>query len=85
MAFAEGGIVPGVGRGDTVPAILTPGEHVADKELTDGLRGMVRNGGADSGRGPVHLHYHPTYHVQTIDGDGIRATLTEHADEVRAR
>jgi hypothetical protein len=81
MAFAEGGMVPGVGRGDVVPAVLTPGEHVADKELTDGLRGLVRSGGASSNRGDVHLHFRPTYHVQTIDGDGIRATLTEHADE----
>jgi hypothetical protein len=81
MAFADGGMVPGVGRGDIVPAMLTPGEHVADKELTDGLRGMVRNGGTGGGHSPVHLHYRPTYHVNTIDGDGIRGTLSKHADE----
>jgi hypothetical protein len=83
MAFAGGGIVPGVGRGDIVPAMLTPGEHVADKELTDGLRGMVKNGGAGGGH-TTHLHYRTTYHVQTIDGDGIRATLKTHADEFSA-
>jgi hypothetical protein len=40
-----GGVVPGVGNEDTFPAMLTPGEHVADQELTNGLRNLVRNGG----------------------------------------
>jgi hypothetical protein len=30
--FAEGGQVPGTGTGDTVPAMLTPGEYVVPKE-----------------------------------------------------
>ena len=60
MAFADGGMVPGVGRGDIVPAMLTPGEHVADKELTDGLRGMVRNGGASGGY-PCPFPLSPAY------------------------
>jgi hypothetical protein len=80
MAFEKGGMVPGVGRGDIVPAMLSPGEHVDDKELTDGLRGMVRNGGASAAT-HVSVNYRPVYHVQTIDGDGIRGTLTAHADE----
>jgi phage-related protein len=29
--YAEGGPVPGIGSGDTVPAMLTPGEHVLTK------------------------------------------------------
>ncbi|HEY2363489.1 MAG TPA: hypothetical protein VGK36_20375 [Candidatus Angelobacter sp.] len=80
MAFEKGGLVPGVGRGDVVPAVLSPGEHVDDKELTDGLRGMVRNGGAGP-RNHVQVHYRPTYHVSTIDGDGIRGVLQEHSEE----
>jgi hypothetical protein len=80
MAFNEGGMVPGIGNTDSVRAMLTPGEHVADQKLTEGLRGMVRDGGAQS-KSPITLHYRPTYHVQTIDGDGIKRTLTKHADE----
>jgi hypothetical protein len=80
MAFAEGGIVPGVGRGDIVPAILTPGEHVADKELTEGLRGMVRNGGASVGHA-IHVHgvqFAPIIHA--LDADGVDAVLTKHQE-----
>jgi hypothetical protein len=80
MAFADGGIVPGVGRGDTVPAVLTPGEHVADKELTDGLRGMVRSGaGAHKA---THVHVHNTYHVSALDGGGMEEVLARHNDTV---
>lgn len=32
--FAEGGTVPGVGSGDSVPAMLTPGEFVVTKSAT---------------------------------------------------
>jgi len=80
MAFNEGGLVPGIGNRDTVPAMLTPGEHVADRQLTEGLRNMVRDGGGGP-RHVVHLNYRPTYHVNTIDGNGIRDTLQQHADE----
>lgn len=31
--FASGGLVPGVGNGDTVPALLTPGEFVVTKDV----------------------------------------------------
>ena len=34
MGFANGGIVPGVGSKDTIPALLTPGESVITKEAT---------------------------------------------------
>jgi len=80
MAFETGGIVPGVGNKDTVPAMLTPGEAVLPKNLTDNLRSASRSG--SSGNGPeVHIHHSPTYHVQTIDGDGIKQVLTEHAEQ----
>ena len=35
MRFASGGIVPGTGNGDTVPALLTPGESVVNKKATE--------------------------------------------------
>ena len=45
FAFAEGGIVPGVGNKDTVPALLTPGEVVVPKsnfeDLQKSLQGSV--------------------------------------------
>jgi len=34
MKFADGNIVPGMGNKDTVPAMLTPGEFVVNKEAT---------------------------------------------------
>jgi hypothetical protein len=34
MKFNKGNIVPGVGNTDTVPAMLTPGEFVINKEST---------------------------------------------------
>lgn len=79
MAFADGGIVPGAGNFDSVPAILTPGEHVSDKSLTEGLRRMVSEGPANN-RPPVHVHVRPTYHVNTIDGDGMQDALNRHSD-----
>ena len=42
-AFAEGGIVPGWGDGDTVRARLTPGELVIDKRLTNRIRDAMDN------------------------------------------
>jgi hypothetical protein len=77
MAFEEGGIVPGVGRGDTVPAMLTPGEGVVPKGVMEGLSDMARNGGFNQ-QGAVHVHVRPTYHLQALDGDGIHKVLQKH-------
>jgi hypothetical protein len=78
MAFEDGGIVPGVARGDVVPAMLEPGEGVLSKKIMDNLK----NGSGNHERGgEVHIHHSPTYHVQTIDGDGIRQVLDKHSDE----
>jgi hypothetical protein len=83
MAFESGGIVPGVGRGDTVPAMLTPGEGVVPRGVMDGLSNIARNGGFDKSQGStVHLHVRPTYHVQTIDGDGMQAALEKHSGQL---
>ena len=37
--FADGGLVPGHGFGDTVPAMLTPGERVLTKDQQRGMSG----------------------------------------------
>jgi hypothetical protein len=82
MAF-EGGTdgVPGIERSDVVPAMLTPGEGVVPGGVMDNLRQMARNGGFDNNRATVNLHYRPTYHVQTIDGDGVQGMLEKHSQE----
>ena len=84
MAFAGGtDAVPGVGRGDSVPSMLTPGEGVVPGGVMDGLRAMARNGTLGGGGTTVnHFHHSPTYHVNTIDGDGMRGALEKHADQV---
>jgi hypothetical protein len=83
MAF-EGGTdrVPGIGRGDVVPSMLSPGEGVVPGGVMDGLRNVARNGGFES-RGPVTVHVRPTYIVNTIDGDGMRDTLEKHSDQLQ--
>jgi tape measure domain-containing protein len=48
LALAEGGIVPGVGNKDTVPALLTPGEVVVPKKNFGDLQdSFVRGAVAD--------------------------------------
>jgi hypothetical protein len=43
MAFGEGGIVPGVGSSDSVPARLMPGEIILPTDLSKGLQNMATN------------------------------------------
>lgn len=77
--YEGGGIVPGVGRGDVVPAMLTPGEGVIPKNLMDGLQTAARSGGTGGGQN-YHVHVRPTYHVNTIDGDGMHDALEKHSN-----
>jgi len=41
--FATGNIVPGTGNTDTVPAMLTPGEFVVNKEATKNNLGLLKS------------------------------------------
>mgnify|MGYP000964744448 CR=1 FL=1 len=43
MHFAEGGVVPGVGNQDTVPALLTPGEIVINPKKGQGMGSIEVN------------------------------------------
>jgi hypothetical protein len=79
MAFERGGVVPGVGRGDVVPAMLTPGEGVVPGGVMDGLTKMARDGGF-RGQSVTHVHVRPTYNVQAIDGKGMGDALEKHND-----
>lgn len=83
MAFQSGTEgVPGVGTGDVVPALLEPGEGVVPKGVMEGLRNMANSGGFNGGN-TTHVHVRPTYHVQTIDGDGMKAALEKHTDQLQ--
>jgi hypothetical protein len=79
MAFNTGtDRVPGVGTGDVVPAMLTPGEGVVPGGVMDGLRNLVKQGGLQNQAPTYHVHVRPTYHVNTIDGDGMEKALKKH-------
>lgn len=70
--------MPGVERGDVVPARLTPGEAILPKQLTENLTRASQGG--SSGSGDVHVHVHQTNHLHAIDGDGVGQMLEKHAD-----
>jgi hypothetical protein len=76
MAFADGGRVPGMGTGDTVPAMLSPGETVVSAALTQQVESS-RNGGGH------HFHFSPV--ISAIDGDGVEAMLAKHESKFAAR
>jgi len=71
MAFAGGGIVPGNGRGDTVPAMLTPGESVLPKAMTQNLSRA-------SGGMTIHNHNNYSPQIHAIDATGVDGMLTKH-------
>lgn len=82
MAFEQGGIVPGVGRGDIVPAMLAPGEAILPKALTEHLTNAARSGGTGGGNHyTVHVHNH--VNASALDGDGMQAVLEKHADQLQ--
>jgi hypothetical protein len=78
MAFDTGGIVPGVGGIDTVPAMLTPGEAILPRRMTENLTNAAQG---SSKSGPdIHIHYSPTQHIQALDSDGVDKVLTQHKE-----
>ncbi len=80
MAFEAGGIVPGVEKGDVVPARLTPGEGIIPKNLMEGLTNAAKHGDVSGSGGDTHVHLHNTYHLQALDNTGIQAVLDRHGD-----
>jgi hypothetical protein len=79
MALAEGGIIPGMGNVDSVPAMLMPGEAVLPKSLTEMLTQTARNGNNGSGQ-VVHVHNHFSPQIHAVDAEGVDRMLTEHGD-----
>lgn len=78
MAFEDGGIVPGVGRGDIVPAMLTPGEGVMPKPVMDGLKYQAEHGSPSGPKGDTHVHVNMTNHMQALDSAGMQRVLDKH-------
>jgi hypothetical protein len=78
MAFQNGtDRVPGIGTGDTVHAMLEPGEGVVPGGVMDGLRNMARSGTMGGGN-HYHAHVSPTYHLQALDSSGMDKILDKH-------
>jgi hypothetical protein len=84
MAFEEGGIVPGVGKGDTVPAMLEPGEGVLSNKQMESLRDMSARSESSGGQ-EIHVHHHITNHIQALDSSGFAQVLDKHADALEDR
>lgn len=82
MAFQEGGIVPGVGRGDVVPAMLEPGEGVVPKGVMEGLSNMARSGGMGGGN-HYHVHTRVVLHASALDSGGMDKVLERHGDALQ--
>jgi hypothetical protein len=74
MAFAAGGLVPGSGNYDSVPAMLTPGESVVTKALTQQVENS--QGGSSNQGHTVHIHMGD---VHAVDAKGFEGLLEKHA------
>jgi len=74
MAFAKGGLVPGYGNYDSVPAMLTPGESVVSKALTQQVENS--QGGSSNQGHTVHIHMGD---VHAVDAKGFEGLLEKHA------
>jgi hypothetical protein len=83
MAFQDGGIVPGVGRGDIVPAMLEPGEGVVPRGVMEGLSNMSRSGGAGGSNVTHVVHLRPVYHLQAMDAEGMGRVLDKHSGQLQ--
>ena len=83
MAF-EGGTdrVPGVGRGDIVPSLLSPGEGVVPGGVMDGLRNMARSGGFEQGP-RYHVTSHVHIHASALDADGMDKVLEKNSGKLQ--
>lgn len=79
MAFDTGGIVPGVTRGDTVPAMLTPGESVLPRSLTEGLQRAASAGTLGPSGGDIHLHVHHSPTIHALDSTSMERVLHKNA------
>lgn len=81
LHFAAGGIVPGYGFGDSVPAMLTPGEYVLNRQAVSsmgvGTLNALNNGWR--GRGAEAQEYVPIVVVNKIDSRVLSESTTRYA------
>ncbi len=77
MAFEGGGRVPGIGSGDVVPAMLTPGEGIIPNSMMDNLNQAAKSGSMGGTTHVVHLR--PVYHLQALDTQGMERVLDKHS------
>jgi hypothetical protein len=68
--FNKGGIVPGVGNTDSVPAYLTPGEAVLPQPMVEKLSN-ASSGGGDH----YHHHYSPNIDIKAWDSSDIKEAM----------
>ncbi len=61
MLMNRGGVVPGTGNGDIVPAMLTPGERVLTRDENRAFTGNATSAKSDGG--PKSIVINPTVHV----------------------
>lgn len=78
MAFAGGGLVPGVGIGDVQPAMLEPGETVLPKKMTERLSRSTDSDNSAPRPVQVHVHHNPVIHA--LDAEGMGRVLQKNAD-----
>jgi hypothetical protein len=80
MSFNTGGYVPGVGFSDTVPAMLTPGEFVINRNAANALGGGLLNQ-LNAGRLPMQQSapvFNINLNIETrdaLDANFVRTTL----------
>jgi len=77
VKFQEGGLVRGVGRRDTVPALLTPGERVLSRE-----ENRAFTGGAGGGR-PVNVNVNISGQFLEANEEKWRAVFKKVLGEVQ--
>jgi TP901 family phage tail tape measure protein len=80
IGLNKGNIVPGVGNTDTVPAMLTPGEFVVNKEATQNNLGLLKQinegstGGYSKG-GRIHLNTGSTDPIPSVAFNKFRTDI----------
>jgi hypothetical protein len=83
LGFEKGGIVPGVGQGDIVPAMLTPGEAVLTKDMTEKLsRASGRDSESPAPTRPIHVHVHHSPTIHALDAESMERVLNKNAHVV---
>lgn len=85
MAFNQGGLVPGSGNDDIVPALLTPGERVFTVDENKQLTRAATAPWEGSMGGPMHVNYAPHYHGQYNEAEHQRRFDRSMKDMARKR